>query len=103
MQRFSLELYTPLPAPLHFSPFFKNHLAGTESRHGRKDAERIAREEDDAVGVTAHPRGLVVVDVVDGVRHAGVLRLGYVGVVRVAVALINKQNKKKTEQRKAEK
>lgn len=64
------------------------HLSRAESRHGGKDAEGVAREEDDAVRVAPHSRRLVVIDVVDGVRHASVLRLGDVGVVGLTVALV---------------
>lgn len=65
----------------------ESYLSSAESGHRGQDAERVAREEDDAVGVSAHAGGLEVVDVVDRVRHAGVLRLGHVGVVRFAVFL----------------
>ena len=65
------------------------HLSSAESRHRGQDTERVAREEDDAVGVPAHTRWLKVVDVVDGVRHTRVLRLGHVGIVGLAVCLLS--------------
>ncbi len=68
-------------------PHYSRHLPGAKPRHGWQDAERVAGEEEDAVGVAAHARGLVVLDVVDRVRHARVLRLGHVGVVGLAVFL----------------
>lgn len=43
------------------------HLSRAEPRHRGQDAESVAGEEEDAVGVATHARGLVVLDVVDGV------------------------------------
>lgn len=75
------------------------HLSRAESRHGGKDAEGVAREEDDAVRVAPHARRLVVVDVVDGVRHAGVLGLGDVGVVGLAVVLAQRETERERGER----
>lgn len=66
-------------------PSWVADLSGAESRNRREDTEGVARKEDDAVRVAAHPAGLVVVDVVDGVRHSCVLGLGHVRVIGLAI------------------
>lgn len=67
--------------------FFKTHLAGAEPRYRGKDTKGVTSEEHDALRVVTHAGWLIVVDVVDGVRHAGVLRSGHVLVVRLPVFL----------------
>lgn len=73
----------------------RSYLSRAEPRDGRQNAEGVAGQEQDAVGVASHARGLVVLDVVDGVRHARVLRPGGVGVVGLSVLLRPRRNRER--------
>lgn len=84
-----VQAYRPL-RPAHNSQHivWRTHLARGKSGDRGQHAEGVAREEYNGIGMSAHARGLVVVDVINGVRHSRVLRLGHVCVIRLTVRLL---------------